>query len=81
MSDPVHEKVQTLFDSHTKAEAHLNKYQKEATEAVNIADRRVSVERLVTSCEEAMTKGFCKNEKLLELAKKTNDPRQQSQRT
>ena len=44
------------------------------TEAVNNADRRVRVERLVTSCEEAMTKAFAKNEQLLELAKKTNDP-------
>ena len=74
MSDPVHEKVQKLYDSRAKAEADLNRYQKDVTEAVNNADRRVRVERLVTSCEEAMTKAFAKNEQLLELAKKTNDP-------
>ena len=74
MSDPVHEKVQKLYDSRAKAEADLNRYQRDVTEAVNNADRRVRVERLVTSCEEAMTKAFAKNEQLLELAKKTNDP-------
>ena len=73
MSDPVHEKVQKLYDSRAKAEADLNGYQRDVTEAVNNADRRVRVERLVTSCEEAMTKAFAKNEQLLELAKKTND--------
>ena len=74
MSDPIHEKVQKLYDSRAKVEADLNRYQKDVTEAVNNADRRVRVERLVTSCEEAMTKAFAKNEQLLELAKKTNDP-------
>ena len=74
MSDPIHEKVQKLYDSRAKAEADLNRYQKDVTEAVNNADRRVRVERLVTSCEEAMTKAFAKNEQLPELAKKTNDP-------
>ena len=65
MANPVQEKVQKLFDSRAKAETDLNKCQK---------DRRVRVERLVTSCEEAMIKAFAKNEQLLELAKKTNDP-------
>ena len=74
MSDPVHEKVQKLFDSRAKAEADLNKIQREVTEAVNNAERRVRIERLVTYCEEAMTKAFSKNEQLLELAKKTSDP-------
>ena len=74
MSDPIHENVQKLYDSCAKAEADLNRYQKHVTEAVNNADRRVRVERLVISCEEAMTKAFAKNEQLLELAKKTNDP-------
>ena len=70
MSDPIHEKVQKLYDSCAKAEAFLNRYQKDVTAAVNNADRRVRVERLVTSCEEAMTKAFAKNEQLIELAKK-----------
>ena len=74
MSDPIHEKVQKMYDSRAKAEADLKRYQNDVTEAVNNADRRVRVERLVTFCEEAMTKAFAKNEQLLELAKKTNDP-------
>ena len=74
MSDPVHEKVQKLFESRAKAESDLNKIQKEVTEAVSNAERRVRIERLVTYCEEAMTKAFSKNEQLLELAKKTSDP-------
>ena len=38
------------------------------------SERRVRVERLVTYCDELMSKAFSKNEQLLELAKKTNDP-------
>ena len=74
MSDPVHKKVQKLFESRAKAEADLNKTQRNVTEAVNNAERRVRVERLVNHCEEALTKAFAKNEQLLELAKKTSDP-------
>ena len=58
MSDPLLEKVQKLYDSRANAEADLNRYQEDVTEAVNNADRRVRVERLVTSCEEAMTRSF-----------------------
>ena len=38
------------------------------------SERRVRVERLVTHCDEFMTKAFSKNEQLFELTKKTNDP-------
>ena len=74
MCDPVHGKVQKLFESRAKAEADLNKTQRDVTEAVNNAERRVRVERLVTHCEEAMNKAFAKNEQPLELANKTSDP-------
>ena len=74
MANPVQENVQKLFDSRAKAKTVLNKYQKSVTEAVNNADKRVRVEQLVTSCEEAMIKAFAKKEQLLELAKKTNNP-------
>ena len=47
MSDPVHEKVQKLFESRAKAEANLNKIQKEVTSSNN-AERRVRIGRLVT---------------------------------
>ena len=58
--------MQKLYDSRAKAETDLNRYQKDVTEAVNNADGRVR--------EEAMTEAFAKNEQLLELVKKTNDP-------
>ena len=62
------------FESCAKAEVDLNKTQRDVTEAINNAERRVRVEQLVTHCEEAMTKAFAKNEQLLELAKETSDP-------
>ena len=74
MPDPVNEKVQRLFDSPAKAKTDQNKFQKDVTEAVNNAERRVCNEQLVTNCEEAMTKAFSKNEQLLEIATKTSDP-------
>ena len=68
------EKVQKLHDSRLKIETELKKFQRDIIDAVNNSERRVRVERLVTYCNEAMTKAFAKNEQLLELAKKTNDP-------
>ena len=52
----------------------MKKVQNEIIDAVNNSERRVRVERLVTYCDELMTKAFSKNEQLLELTKKTNDP-------
>ena len=74
MADPVPEKIQKLFDGRLKAETELKKDQSEINDAVNNSERRVRVERLVTYCDEIMSKAFSKNEQFLELAKKTNDP-------
>ena len=74
MADPVPEKIQKLFDGRLKAETELKKVQNEIIDAVNNSERRVRVERLVTYCDELMTKAFSKNEELLDLAKKTKDP-------
>ena len=52
----------------------MKEVQNEIIDAVNNSERRVRVERLVTYCDELMTKAFSKNEQLLELTKKTNDP-------
>ena len=62
-----------MFESRTEAEADPNKLQRDVTEAVNNAERRIRVERLVTYCEEAMTKASTKNEQLIELATETSD--------
>ena len=74
MADSVAEKIQKLFDGRLKTETELKKVQNEIVDAVNNSKRRVRVERLVTSCDELMSKAFSKNEQLSELAKKTNDP-------
>ena len=74
MTDPIPEKIQKLFDGRLKAETELKKVQNEIIDAVNNSQRRVRVERLVTYCDELMTKAFSKIEQLLELTKKTNDP-------
>ena len=74
MADPILDKVNKLFESRAKAEIELKKFQKDVIDAVNNTERRVRVERLVMSCDEAMMKAFAKNEQLLELAKKTADP-------
>ena len=74
MADRMQEKVAKLHDSRAKAEAELNKIQQKLNDAVGNAERRVRVDRLITSCEEAMTKAFAKNEQLLDLANKSTNP-------
>ena len=70
MADSVAEKIQKLFDGRLKTETELKKVQNEIVDAVNNSERRVRVERLVTSCDELLSEAFSKNEQLLELAKK-----------
>ena len=67
-------KVSKQHDSRAKAEAELNKIQQKLNDTIGIAERRVRVDRLVTSSEEAMTKAFAKNEQLLDLANKSSNP-------
>ena len=74
MADRMQEKVAKLHDSRAKAEAELIKMQQKLNDAIGNAERRVRVDRLVTSCEEAMTKAFAKNEQLLDLDNKSTNP-------
>ena len=74
MTDTRQDKVRKLFESRAKAETELQRLQEKVQDAVENKDRRVRVERLVTSCDEAMTKLFAKHEQLFELAGKTEDP-------
>ena len=55
-------------------EAELRRYQQQLMEAVDNAERKVRVERLVKSCEEAMNKTMGKHEQLYSFADKTTDP-------
>ena len=68
------DKVRKLFESRAKAETELQRLQAKVQDAVENKDRRVRIESLVTSCDEAMTKLFAKHEQLFELAGKTEDP-------
>ena len=74
MADSMQEKVRKLFECRSKAEAELRRIQQKVDDAVENKDRRVRVERLVSSCDEAMTKLFSKHELLFDLATKTEDP-------
>ena len=74
MTDTRKDKVRKLFESRAKAETELQRLQEKVQDAVENKDRRVRVERLVTSGDEAMTKLFAKHEQLFELAGKTEDP-------
>ena len=74
MTDTRQDKVRKLFESRAKAETELQRLQEKNQDAMENKDRRVRVERLVTSCDEAMTKLFAKQEQLFELAGKTEDP-------
>ena len=55
MTDARQDKVRKLHESRAKAETELRKLQEKVQDAVENNDRRVRVERLVTSCDEAMT--------------------------
>ena len=74
MTDRMQDKVTKLHDSRATAETELNKIQQKLIDAIGNAERRVRIDRLVTSCEEAITKAFAKNEQLLELANKSTNP-------
>ena len=75
MADRMQAEVAKLHDSRAKAEAELNKIQQKLNDAIGNAERRVRGDRLITSCEEAMTKAFAKkNELLLDLANKSTNP-------
>ena len=74
MTDARPDKVRKLFESRAKAETELQKLQEKVQDVVENKDRRARIERLLTSCDEAMTKLFAKHEQLFELAGKTEDP-------
>ena len=74
MTDARQDIVKKLFESRAKAETELQRLQEKVQDAVENKDRRVRIERLVISCDEAMTKLFAKHEQFFELAGKTEDP-------
>ena len=68
-------KVSKLHESRAEAGAELNKIQQKLNDAIGNAELRVRVDRLVTSCEEAMTKGFAKKRTTSRPSQQINQPR------
>ena len=52
MTDARQDKVKKLFESRAKAETELQRMQEKVQDAVENKDRRVRIERLVTSCQQ-----------------------------
>ena len=67
------EKIRELFESRSKAETERRTQQK-VQDAVEDRERRVRVERFVSSCEEAKTTWLSKHDLLLNMATKTEAP-------
>ena len=61
MTDTRQDKVRKLIESRANAETEFQRLQEKVQDAVENKDRRVRVERLVTSCDEAMMKLFAKH--------------------
>ena len=75
MADTMQEKVSKIHDTGAKAEAELNTIQQKLNDAIGNAERRVRVDRLVTSCEEAMTRVFANKLKFPRTSQQINKPR------
>ena len=69
MTDTRQDKVRKLFESRVKAETELQRLQEKVQDAVENNDRRVCVERLVTSCNGATSQ----RQRDLLIAKQRNE--------
>ena len=65
---------QKTFRKSCQSRDRVTEIARTVQDAVENEDRRVRIERIVTSCDKAMTKLFTKHEQLFELAGKTEDP-------
>ena len=54
--------MKKFLESRAKAEAGLKTYRQQIIEALDNAERKVGVDRLVNLCETSMTKAFGKQE-------------------
>ena len=70
MTDTRQDKIRKFFESRAKAEIELQRLQEKVLGVMENNDRRVRVERQITSCDEAMTNLFAKHEQLFEMAGK-----------
>ena len=67
-------KLQKLYASRTKLQKELKICHELINEAIDRKDRRVKVEKLVNDSKSAFQAAFEKNEDLLKLAAKTENP-------
>ena len=68
------DKFNKLYSARAKLEAELNNIYGEISNAVDKQDRKVKIERLFVKCKDAFTRVVDKNEELIDLAQKTEDP-------
>ena len=62
-----------LLESREKADLEVKRIHQQIDEAVQMGDPGVQVERLVTSCADAMTKAVRRYDQLLQLTLKVDD--------
>ena len=74
MSKSLDQKVKKLYAARSKREAELHAIHEDIINCINSQSRRVKVERLVTKCNEAFMTVVDKNEDLIAIAGKTEDP-------
>ena len=69
-----HEKLKKLFNPRCNLESELCNIQKDIIDAIDLQDRRIKVERLVSKLKDVFSKLVQKNEKLFDLASKAENP-------
>ena len=62
-----------LYSARAKLEAELNNIYGEINNAFDKQDRKIKIERPIVKCKDAFTRVVDKNEKLFDLAQKTED--------
>ena len=73
ISKQQHKRLSKLVESRKKAALEIKRIHQQIDDAVQIGNRRVRVKRLVTNCEDAMTKAIKRHNQLLELTLKVDD--------
>ena len=68
------DKLKKLFNARSNLESELYNIHKDITDAIDRQDRRVKVERLVSKLKDVFSKLVEKNEELLDLASKAENP-------
>ena len=73
VSDQDHGRLSKPLEKREKSESEVERIHQQIVEAVRNGNRRARVERLVTSCEDAMKKAIKTHDQLLELTLQVDD--------